>query len=300
MLGLRRLFGRRRGAEAPHEGAGSLADELNSQVRKLAFDLFTLEVNTILKDNMTGQRMPAPATALLDIAIEYVAAFTRLKVDLRPFFELVPPEDTRIPHDTDLARVPVELTPVGAIEERDFYISDTVVLARVFRYLRWAAKGTRDTLIRLGIEVDRADLFLLDRIENNADSLRLVLDRYHVLATTPLRTGALREGSLESAISLTRAQKDALAHTEIAARDLLVIRKIWEIGVEQIVAQTTIQVDGDVVTRITPDLARWGEHAKPVLSIHQSGIETGIASWRHLAATVESLVRLALQGARKP
>ena len=61
-----------------------------------------------------------------------------------------------------------------------------------------------------------------------------------------------------------------------------------------------IQLDGDVVTRITPDLAAQGEQAKPVLAIHQNGIETGITSWRHLAETVQSVVRAMLVGPSGP
>jgi hypothetical protein len=46
-------------------------DDFLQQVRKIAADLLNLEVNTILKDSMTGEKMPQPSEAMAEMADLY-------------------------------------------------------------------------------------------------------------------------------------------------------------------------------------------------------------------------------------
>src|SRR5688572_13435359 len=49
-------------------------------------DLLTLEVNTIIKDGMTANKMPVLPFALLDILNAYSGVLRGFGVDLQPYF----------------------------------------------------------------------------------------------------------------------------------------------------------------------------------------------------------------------
>lgn len=73
----------------------------------------------------------------------------------------------------------------------------------------------------------------------------------------------------------------------LRSEDYRIIRKAWEIGVEHVLVQTTVQLDGDVVTRISSQLLH--EHADEVralvLSAHGRGVDIGLSHWRSLVQT---------------
>lgn len=51
----------------------------SNQFSTIAQDLFNIEVNIILRNNITAQKMPSPRHALLDIGKEYCAALTAME-----------------------------------------------------------------------------------------------------------------------------------------------------------------------------------------------------------------------------
>ncbi|SNY59050.1 hypothetical protein [Paractinoplanes atraurantiacus] len=66
-----------------------------------------------------------------------------------------------------------------------------------------------------------------------------------------------------------------------AAEDVVRIRKIWEIGVDVIVLQTVVQLDGDVVTRVSPG----GPARLPALhELHQANVRAAVECWQALFA----------------
>ncbi len=75
---------------------------------------------------------------------------------------------------------------------------------------------------------------------------------------------------------------------------ILVLRKAWNISTAEIVMQTTIEIDGDVTTRIMRGFA---EHPnKTVLDIHNQCIEMSVGMWETLAKTAANLAGGALKG----
>ena len=87
-------------------------------------------------------------------------------------------------------------------------------------------------------------------------------------------------------------------HDEIKDRDkpipfssehLVNLRKIWEMGTEQIAMQTVIQLDGDVITRIQPKYAT--AKYTPLHELHRQGITTSMAFWRGLIDIAKDLLK---------
>lgn len=76
---------------------------------------------------------------------------------------------------------------------------------------------------------------------------------------------------------------------KLSPPDLVLIRKVWELGCEQIVMQTIVQLDGDVVTRLSGGLE--GEHHRIIHQVHADGVRVATESWRYLVETVAGLTR---------
>lgn len=68
------------------------------------------------------------------------------------------------------------------------------------------------------------------------------------------------------------------------ATELVRVRKIWELGCEQIVMQTLVQLDGDVVTRISGDIES-ADHTL-IHALHADGVRVATQSWQFLVETL--------------
>lgn len=244
---------------------------VGAQLRELAGDLVTLEINTIVKSNMTGERMPTVPNALVDIARDYVRVFGDLRADVGAVLE----HDGAGWRDLRVALRPAE----GAAAARPA-VPERVAFGLLFERLRWAAKHTRHAFPASGRPIAERDLHLLQRIEKNADALRSLLDRYRGLRDTEVTIHDIRSDAAQF-----------LPPFELTARDVLIVRKIWEIGTEEIVAQTAFQLDGDIVTRISPSLTADRERAEQILKIHQHDIEASVGYWRAIVDAALAVVQ---------
>jgi hypothetical protein len=233
--------------------------DFKDTVSLVAKNLFTLEVNTIIKANILGTKMPPPVHALLDIASEYD---TRVCADEKEL-GIVPPAPPPPPQPG---------VPAGELLATDAQ----------FNYLRERADVCIDKLKEPSSPVRGKELelrlLLLQRIQDNSDQIRSIFQ------------GMARRGeTLPSAKGLSRAATtEHTADLPLLPNELLTLRKIWEIGLEQILAQTVLQVDGDVTTRIHPDLLK-AELAQ-VLSIHQQAVSNSVGIWKALAGMLGSFL----------
>ena len=58
------------------------------------------------------------------------------------------------------------------------------------------------------------------------------------------------------------------------------LRKIWELGTDEIVAQTLVHIDGDTITRFQRDIP--DEERMYYLSIHNQGVTMAVQQWKTL------------------
>jgi hypothetical protein len=73
------------------------------------------------------------------------------------------------------------------------------------------------------------------------------------------------------------------------ANDLAAIRKAWELGVDHIMLQTTIGLDGDVVTRIDERYA--SADFEPLFQVHEHSVMTSTRTWKDVVAAAIDLLR---------
>lgn len=72
------------------------------------------------------------------------------------------------------------------------------------------------------------------------------------------------------------------------ADNLVLIRKAWELGIEEIAMKTVVQLDGDVITRVQTDYAT--EKHATIHKLHNIGVSTSLAFWKTLVEIIEKLL----------
>lgn len=246
---------------SPTAGRGGLPDvagdalaQLQERLRDLAQDLMTLEVNTIYRDNISGTKLPAIGHALIDIASVYNTALLKL------------------------GALPPALAP-GAKDE------GTVASWSSFHELRMRARGLRDQIstrsdaaakqpgrgAEAAVARDLKSLSLLGRIMDNSDQLKGLFETMG--------------GGPGAGPAFTRARPGA---PRLAPKELVMVRKIWELGTEEVMIQTVIGLDADVITRLQPHCAEPAH--KGLVEIHQGAVVTSIGLWKELVTMLGSFI----------
>ena len=327
----------------------------------ILYDLLNVEVNTILKDNMTARKMPSLPFALLDIVEVYAEKLDAVGVDVNGYFgrtrqELVAalntiPHDeaTRLRSDADRTYRLVHGKPAAgdAWEIRFDYLPDLWPLFPVarrksdgedvrqsvawrtmdqatngwdsFERLRIAALHVLDDKDRLA-SLSATDRLVLQRIRRNCDQLKYIVQDLQQRPTRESRRtdvggfGTIWSclnrpiGGLPSWECVIPKTRDDLLHDAgrgkslpletLALEQITTIRKIWEVGTENVVAQTSVQIDGDLVTRISDEFVR--DHAtsaeqaqmlERMLRVHRDAVGTGLAHWHSLVDVALQIVR---------
>jgi hypothetical protein len=87
------------------------------------------------------------------------------------------------------------------------------------------------------------------------------------------------------------AQLRAVAAGEVAEQvdRVRIVRKAWELGTHTIVAQTVVQLDGDVILRADEDSFLTAER-EPLRKMHASALRGALENWRMLFDLVAQLV----------
>ncbi len=105
--------------------------------------------------------------------------------------------------------------------------------------------------------------------------------------------GRLPDSSVLPVLRRIRGSVEQIAGAREADR-MLVARKAWELGTDRIVAQTVVQLDGDVVQRLDEPMLR----ADPLQRLHQRAVTNAGSQWQvlvelfvHLTVGTVGLVR---------
>jgi len=261
-------------------------DSILSTMREIGRDLLNIEVNTIEKPNLAALKMPVLPHALLDIAETYIGMLTQ-KLDLKLFWDFprhLRPEWQPEFNDDD-----------ENVEWKRFKITTG---PETFDKLRWAA--ARALAIDDAVPVDQrrfepSERVILYRIRRNCDQLKNIIydlrkeNFWKVLLDENTRLNLLKEDM--------RYRKIDRLPVDYAT----IVRKIWDMGVENVLMQTIIQIDGDVITRIQAGMEATKQER--ILNVHQCGIDVSLKHWKTLFDIVKqiagSLTDLFLPRSRK-
>ena len=220
-----------------------------TRLENLINDLFSLEVNTIIKQGMLATKMPNPAHALIDVAIDYSIALCRLGGE-----------------------------PGTSEGEASFRVFDDLRqgAARRARALQGLSEDKAIAKTQMPKPLSdsaAADVLLLCRIRDTSDQLK------DIFAKSP--------GGQATSFDRNTANEFRPEQLPLTDRQRLVLRKAWEIGTEEVVLQTSVTLDGDVVSRIRSDYA--SPEKRGFIEAHQRGVDTSIAFWKALVGVVRSM-----------
>lgn len=225
---------------------------IRESLQQTARDLFNLEINTILKENMTARKMPDPANALLDIIHTYARKLIELKVPLDFFFSLQSEVDME------------KKRPAAGWKSKEFKYSELTIGTLTLNRLRWAAVSSLDS----GKGILGKDQIILQRIRRNCDQLKRTLSKLkndpNYIKIKDKKRSEINE--IDNSIMI-----------KLEAEEATRIRKIWELGVEEVVMQTVIQLDGDVINRIQKYYA--APEYKHIHELHQANVDVSVKFW---------------------
>lgn len=241
----------------------------DSALDRLKDNLLRLEINTILKDEMTAAPMPVLPHALLDLADNYIGRMAEYGVPVHLAFIEKELDETVL-----LTMFSADASLAGA---QDVEPEEPRVDINTFDRIRWAAKmGAVEANPNRVSDPERR--LILNRVKANCDTLKVILKR----------SGAKDSGGPTRG-ELVASAKDVRDLLSVSRDDHATIQKIWEIGTEQVALQTAITLTGDVNTRVRRSLAP--AELAPLLEIHKASVSVSVESWRHLVATAIDLLQ---------
>ena len=226
---------------------------VKSQLGEIARDLLHLEINTIIKDDMSATKMPQVRHALMDIGKSYQQELSKLGA---PTLWEVGGSGT-VPH--------------GSFDQFDKYRTSAKARIEALE-AQWSTFSEQEKLSRT------PDLLMFYRIRDTSDQMKGILTRL----TDHNEHCRFDVENMGMAIQPLEPR--------LTAEQLVTIRKAWEITTERILAQTIIQIDGDVITRVSPELAR--EADSIILKAHRESVQVSMDFWNQLI----NLVRSGLEG----
>ena len=247
--------------------------------KKIAEDLLNLEINTIIKSEMSAEKMPETnREALYSIARTYGKKLGTLKIrepiywefgGIRSFEELKEraKSGNKVLND--------RLKTTEKENKKDEIRRDIFLLERISAQSDRIVKLFERLKDELGGMIKKSNNDNSDIPENRtADELRKLK-----------KNGAFENGEphtdsekWNNDIDVNQMRK--IKDFDLEPEDITLIRKVWEIGVDRIVLKTVVQIDGDVTTRISEIFSKNPNNM--VLKMHNDSISTSTAYWSNL------------------
>jgi hypothetical protein len=249
-----------------------LEDKINSTL----YDLTHLEINTIIKDEMTATKAPnSPRLILNSLASTYYTKLIQLGEKYEEF--LGPPAKGT----NNLFRgMEVHL---GSGYESFHELGDRANTAVKL------IKANKDKVQLPENEMD-SDIMMLKRIETISNDVRCILKMVDTAKVEPVGERAIYEFDGKDRVNdfrNMRSQEAEKLELNLDLRQLMVLKKANDIGTEKVVLQTVIGMDGDVTTRISKSLA---DHPIPVINnMHHEAIGISVDFWKTLINVVVEL-----------
>lgn len=235
--------------------AENRVEESQEGFREVVRNLFTIEVSTIVSEGMTARKMPPVPIALLDIVGKYYWFLKKLE-------------------HTSAGRAAAEALAGLDMERRTNASASFTALRQIAGAYLSAYHGPDSGLTS-------QQHGILQRIYRQSMVLEKAVER--MAAANPKRD-VFGKGRAE----LMGLYSTCTAVT-VPPEDLAYVRKAWETGTDEVVMQSTMQVDGDVITRLHQDyLSRDAEFLQQT---HMRATQLAVETWSTTARFVSDLVR---------
>ncbi|MGB0525725.1 MAG: hypothetical protein ACPGJS_22290, partial [Flammeovirgaceae bacterium] len=270
---------------------------MGKYLRTLAGDLLNLEVNTIIKENTSSAKMPnSRRVALLRIADQYRSYMIEQGLCQKAPGRSYQPEK----------------------EDHTRYFRWRFGGEYSFIEIASHAKSARKDVQRM---INRAKT---KEQERKLEKVHHMLDRIvgkasNIIGLFKMRRKEFEEeiandqelfaekpdlSAIESDYQPFESQTDSVGwNNDVSIQDInkvedidltpehiTMIRKVWEIGMEQVLLQTTVQIDGDITSVISREFLNMPDRTKDmVMKVHEDSISSSTRIWKMLFETIGKL-----------
>lgn len=279
--------------------------DLKQIALSVAQDLMTLEVNTVLKPGMTARKPPQYPLLLGEIAEKYVAALVQFDAGTGPVPDGAGADTVHI--DAVLPEAGPGAATGNAIPTEPAAPAETgTAIGRALALMAQTFPGLAAPYGRLADAIGELHPPADARFEQAAPPF----DAHYagallwatlfgacadvaatLLAATPADSPArapLRRIARESRWVQAFIGWQHIASPrglDLQPEDRMRLRKLWDLGGECVVMQTTIHLDGDVLNGIDPTILGHPRF-EALRAIHADGVGTALGHWRALFETV--------------
>jgi hypothetical protein len=257
------------------------SDHSKATLGKIAQDFFKIEINTIIKDGMSAEPVPALPLALFDIAESYNTWLAGRLQKAMPGFDLPAPQSAGPATFSNLSMAVPLLIGSGTLAEAELAIA-------------YRIKHNSEKIVAI-----LSNIFQVDQAEapvTEADvpkPLRLLsFIKKSITRMTPQVDGAekvaiwvnLFERDKESLCEFVHKNSDLVDHQlqklGFSPADVSLVAKIWDIGTEIIVMQSVVYISGDIVTRVSGTFA--SDQYATLHQTHFRSVGAAVDAWNRL------------------
>jgi hypothetical protein len=272
---------------------------MSNYLKTLAGDLLNLEINTIVKQNTANDKMPSVRRkALFDIAEGF-----RFKLAENGFcsyqdgtFE---PNIFNFPHpkkfqwwyggEFSFVEISYFIKEVNDFLEQKIAVTqDKIALEKLQAVHKLLIRFQSQTSNIIGLFKKRRQLY--------AKKIAAKEEGFSIEKSTEGMTNTLQDAfpsqlaSMRWNNDIDLADINTQEDIDLSPEEITLIRKIWEIGSQQVLLQTVVQIDGDVTSYIANQLLEMpADLQRMILNIHSESVQTGTKSWSSLFNTVINL-----------
>lgn len=231
------------------------------------YDLTHLEINTIVKSNMTASKITnSPRKLLHEIATTYHYALKNLGIKYSEYYK-------NSENKNSLFRGDQQFDGSGAKSFDEFQ-------SKASKTIKWLTNNKAE-IHEIDEDEIMEDAMILERIAVNSATIKDIIN-----ANINSSQNKKVENSFDDpkAIKDFKQAKDQNKNDKndlkLNLQDVLTLKKINDIGTEKILTQTVIGLDGDITTRISRNYAK---HPITFINeIHQEAISTSVGYWESL------------------
>jgi len=252
--------------------------KVKDKISTTLFDLTHLEINTIIKDEMSASKAPSsPRLLLHNLAVKY-------DLKLKSLGDIYSELETFEGHGKILFKGESKMEGSGIksyleLRDRARIFHENIRKHEIKLTLRKKPDGTQFTKE----EID-ADIKMLQRIEAISNDVRNILSVKGVL---PENVPDFDEKETIARFRVMPEHEAEKQDLNLDLRQLMVIKKAHDIGTERVVLQTIIGIDGDVTTRISQSFAK--QPVNFINEMHHDATVISVRFWENLVNVVVKL-----------
>jgi len=278
--------------------------DTRNQEASFANRLLQLEVNIVLKDAMTALPMKMePRQVLMDIARNYRTSLEGMGIDMQKEYSCfmnVRTESELHSKDSHLQKgTKIFLKTDEGITEgleqthEDIPTGSYASFDRLREIADSEIKILKIKLAKTENEDSQKELnkkiVSLTRIRDMSDHIKEIFKSLQKRYESNGKRDSYDFRNIFNEYGRQEVSDLSVPPLKLYGHEINLLRKIWDLGNEVILMQSIITLDGDVITRVSPDVL--GDEYRYLYDIHNAAVKTSISYWKILIGLVKDVVK---------